>query len=62
MSFGVDGIATASMSLSQTKIQNQVGVSLLKKTMDSQEQQATQLVDQMMEAVPVSAHKLDVLA
>lgn len=62
----VSSIASASMSLSQFKVQQSVQISMLKKTMDTQEAAMTALVQDMMPsasvAPPSSGHIVDVLA
>lgn len=59
----IDSIAAASMSMSAAKLQMDVSTSLTKKVMDSQEQQAAQLLEQFAAAVPPpSGHKIDILA
>lgn len=52
MSFGIEGLAAASVDWSLAKVQNSYGTALLKKTMDSAEDQALSLVQDMLEAVP----------
>lgn len=53
------GIAAASMSLSQAKVQQGVQLSVMKKTMDSQEAQAASLLDMLP---PPNNYKIDVYA
>lgn len=53
------GIAAASIQMSTMKVQQQVETTMLKKTMDTQEAQATQLIQQMM---PPSSHIIDTYA
>ena len=50
----VSSIASASMSISQFKVQQAVQVSMLKKTMDSQEAAMTALVQDMLPSVNVT--------
>lgn len=52
------GIASASMSISQIQVQQSVSLSVAKKAMDSQEAQATAL----LEMLPESGHIIDVYA
>lgn len=52
------GIASASMSMSQIQLQQSVSLSVAKKAMDSQEAQATAL----LEMLPQSNHIIDVYA
>ncbi|MBC6678350.1 YjfB family protein [Zhenpiania hominis] len=61
---GIDGIAAASISLSTASLLNQTSLSVVKKAMDSQEQQAAQLIQQLEQAVPAppSNHIIDILA
>lgn len=53
------GIASMSMAMSQASLAQNVQVSVLKKTMDSQEAQALSLVEMM---APPSGHLLDTYA
>ncbi len=52
MSFGIEGLAAASVDWSMAKIQNSVSTAMLKKSMDSTQEQALSLVQDMLEAVP----------
>ncbi len=52
-------VAATSIENSLAQVQQDVSISLLKKTMDSQESQATQLIQQMAPP-PSFGHKLDV--
>ena len=47
--------AQMSMQMSAMKTQNQYNISLMKRTMEDAETQATTLIDEMLEAVPVAA-------
>ncbi len=49
-------IAALSMAMSQSKVMEQVNISLLKKTMDSQEQNGQQLLS-MLNQQPVAPMK-----
>jgi hypothetical protein len=55
MSFGIEGLAAASIDLSLAKVQSSYSTALLKKTMDSEESQAASLIQGMLEAVPAPA-------
>lgn len=50
MSFGVDGIIRSSMTMSDLKLQNQVGIAMMKKTMEQQEMEADLLLEQVQVA------------
>lgn len=62
MGFGMEGIAAASVNMSLAKVQNSVSLSLMKKTMDSTEEQATSLINDMLQAVAPPQYSFDVLA
>ena len=62
MSFGTESIALASMSMSLQQVQSDVSLSLMKKTMDNAEAQATSLIRDMLQAVPPPQYTFDVLA
>ena len=62
MSFGTQSIAAASTGISFAKVQSEVSVSLLKKTMDSTEAQATSLVQDMLRGVAPAQYNFDVWA
>lgn len=63
MGFGVDGIVTASMSMSQERLNVAYGTALMKKSMDTMEDQVMSLIDGMMGAVqPPSEYNFDVRA
>jgi len=62
MSFGMESIALASIDMSLSRVQNDVSLSLMKKTMDNAEAQATSLISDMLQAVPPSPYTFDVLA
>lgn len=55
MSFGIEGLAAASIDWSLAKVQSNYGTALLKKTMDSTEEQATALIQDMLQAGPAPA-------
>lgn len=55
------GIAAAAMGMQQAQLSQAVSVSLIKKTMDSAEQQATGLLE-MLPQQPPSTHNIDVYA
>lgn len=61
MSFGIDSIVTASMDMSLARVQTEVSTSLMKKTMDNAEAQATSLIQDMLQGVP-SQYTFDVWA
>ncbi len=46
-------IAAASISMSTSKVQQQVNISLMKKTMDSTEASAVNLLNKMLPKTPV---------
>lgn len=50
MSFGVDGIIRTSMAMSDLKFQNQLGIAMLKNTMEQQELQSDLLLEQFAAA------------
>ncbi|MDE6880751.1 MAG: YjfB family protein [Oscillospiraceae bacterium] len=52
MGFGVDGIVSASMSMSQERLEMAYGTAMMKKSMDNMESQAMSLINDMMGAVP----------
>ena len=54
----VTGIAAMGMAMSESRIEQSMSISLAKKTMDSQEQQAAALLDMM----PPSPYQFDVYA
>ena len=53
------GIAALSIQMNTQQVQQQVQTTMLKKTMDTQEAQATQMIQQMM---PPSNHIIDTYA
>lgn len=59
----IDGIAAASIAYSTENVLSQASLSITKKAMDSQEQQAAQLIEQLQTAIPAppSNHKIDIL-
>ncbi len=59
----IDGIAAASIAYSTANVLSQASLSITKKAMDSQEQQAAQLIEQLQTAIPAppSNHKIDIL-
>lgn len=59
----IDGIAAASISYSTAQVLSQASLSVTKKAMDSQEQQAAQLIEQLEASVPPppTNHKIDIL-
>lgn len=61
MGFGVDGIVSASMSMSQERLSVAYGTALMKKSMDTMEGQAMSLINDMMGAVAApSEYNFDV--
>jgi|GluameStandDraft_1065615.scaffolds.fasta_scaffold05315_4 hypothetical protein len=61
MSFGVEGIAAASIDWSMYKVQSQYSTTLMKRAMDDMESQAMALINDMLGAVP-SEYQFDVRA
>lgn len=61
---GLDmGIAAAAMSMQNARIQESYNNAILKKSMDSMEEQAMSLINEMMQAVPApSQYGFDVYA
>ena len=59
----IHGIAGASIAYSTANVLSQASLSVTKKAMDSQEQQAAQLIEQLKASVPEppSNHKIDIL-
>lgn len=55
-------IAQTSMSLSKFQIKQAVDISMIKKTMDLQEQQIGALINQMSKVVPAAGTKIDTRA
>lgn len=55
-------IALLSMSMSQSRVQDQVGISLMKKAMDNGTEQAGRELDMLMPAIPGLGEKLDIQA
>ncbi len=51
MSFGVDGIIQTSMAMSNLRFQNQLGIAMLKNTMEQQELQSDLLLEQFAASV-----------
>ena len=62
MSFGIESIAAASMDMSLARVQSDVSVSLVKKTMDNAEAQATSLIQDMLQGVAPPQYTFDVWA
>lgn len=62
MGFGVEGIAAASISNSLAQVQSSVNLSLMKKTMDNTEAQATSLIQDMLQGSVPSQYNFDVMA
>lgn len=61
MGFGVDVIVSASISMSQERLNVAYGTALMKKSMDTMEGQAMSLINDMMGAVqPPSEYNFDV--
>lgn len=60
----IDAIAAASIAYSTANVLSQASLSVTKKVMDSQKQQAAQLIEQLKTAVPEppSNHSIDILA
>ncbi len=56
-----ESIASTSMDISMTNTMREVNVSTTKMAMDSQEEIATKLVDDMMPSNPSFGHTLDIL-
>lgn len=54
-------IASASISLSLSRVQQDAGISILKKTMDIQQAATDTMIQSMNTAAPSSGHKLDIL-
>ncbi len=52
---GVNGIAAATVSMSGMQLEAACNTALLKKSMESMEQQAMSLINDMAQAVPVPA-------
>lgn len=48
----ISNIASASMTMSTAKVMQEVSLSIAKKTMDAQEQAATQLIEQFQSVNP----------
>ena len=61
MSFGVEGIAAASIDRRMYKVQSQYSTTLMKRAMDDMESQAMALINDMLGAVP-SEYQFDVRA
>ena len=53
-------IALLSMSMSQSRVQDQVGISLMKKAMDNGTEQAGRELDMLMPAIPGLGENLDI--
>lgn len=51
----LNGIASASMSMSAMQLESAYSAALLKKSMEGMEQQALSLIDDMAQAVPAPA-------
>ena len=51
----INGIASASMSMSAMQLEAACNTALLKESMDSMEQQALSLIEDMAQSVPVLA-------
>ena len=61
MSFGMVGLAAASIRMSQETLGVAYGTALMKKSMDTMEGQAMSLINDMMGAAPVpSEYNFDV--
>lgn len=61
----MNSIASASMGMSQAQLENAYGTSLMKRSMNDQEQQAETLINDMLAGVPVnvpSQYSFDVYA
>lgn len=58
----IAAIGAASVSYHAEKLQQSVGVAMMKKTMDAQEASAAALIDTMRQAAPPGGHLLDVRA
>lgn len=52
---GVNGIGAATISMSGMQLEAACNTALLKKSMESMEQQALSLIDDMAQSVPVAA-------
>ena len=57
-------IAATSISMHQAQVKQAVGVSLMRKVMDQQEQQAAAIVENLQQAIPstVPGSHMDILA
>lgn len=62
MSFGTESIAAASMDMSLARVQSSLSVSLMKKTMDNTEAQATSLIQGMLQGTAPAQYSFDVWA
>lgn len=55
-------IALLSMSMSQSRVQDQIGVSIMKKAMDNGTEQAGRELDLLMPAIPGLGGTIDIQA
>ncbi|WP_018701598.1 MULTISPECIES: YjfB family protein [Sporomusaceae] len=55
-------IALLSMSMSQSRVQDQIGVSIMKKAMDNGTEQAGRELDLLMPAIPGLGETIDIQA
>ena len=53
-------IAALSIAMSQSRVQQAANISVMKKAMDAQEVEMTQLIENMQAAAPASEHIIDV--
>lgn len=53
-------IAALSIAMSQSRVQQAAGISVMKKAMDAQEVEMNQLVESMEAAAPASEHIIDI--
>ncbi|MBP1577935.1 MAG: YjfB family protein [Oscillospiraceae bacterium] len=53
-------IAALSIAMSQSRVQQAANISVMKKAMDAQEVEMTQLIETMQAAAPASEHIIDV--
>lgn len=53
-------IAALSMAMSQSRVQQAASISVMKKAMDAQEAEMTQLVESIEAAAPASEHIIDI--
>lgn len=57
---GIEAIGAASIAMNLGSVQQSASISMAKKTMDSQEAQMTQLIQDLQDANPISNNLLDV--